>query len=185
MFVALAAATHAGDVPSPQPVVGEPLDGLNEVERLHFEAGRTLYGTPLLIEDGLGPLLNKSNCRSCHSNPDGGPGNIEVTHFGIQDKGEFTPLPGGTLLQLVAISSGCEETLPPQANFTTNRITPGMLGYGLVEAISAEDILANADPNDTDGDGISGRAHRASSSRGDSAGSRSSPTSSPSPATRR
>ena len=157
--LALAAATHAGDVPSPQPVVGEPLDGLNEVERLHFEAGRTLYGTPLLIEDGLGPLLNKSNCRSCHSNPDGGPGNIEVTHFGIQDKGEFTPLPGGTLLQLVAISSGCEETLPPEANFTTNRITPGMLGYGLVEAISAEDILANADPNDTDGDGISGRAH--------------------------
>ena len=154
-----AAATHADDVIVPQPVVGAPVDGLTETELLRFEAGRTLYGTPLLIEDGLGPVLNKSNCRSCHSNPDGGPGNIEVTHFGIQDKGEFTPLPGGTLLQLVAIGSGCEETLPPQANFTTNRITPGMLGYGLVEAIPGADIMANADPSDTDGDGISGRVN--------------------------
>ena len=104
--LALAAATHADDVPSPQPVVGEPIGGLTASELIRFEAGKTLYGTPLLIEDGLGPVLNKSNCRSCHSNPDGGPGNIEVTHFGIQDKGEFTPLPGGTLLQLVAIGSG-------------------------------------------------------------------------------
>lgn len=143
----------------PQPVVGDPIGGLTETELLRFDTGRALYGTPLFVEDGLGPVLNKSNCRSCHSNPDGGPGNIEVTHFGIVDKGEFTPLPGGTLLQLVAIGAGCEETLPPQANFTTNRITPGMLGYGLVEAIPAADILANEDPNDADGDGISGRAN--------------------------
>ncbi|MHC4246704.1 MAG: hypothetical protein ACYSUU_07880, partial [Planctomycetota bacterium] len=48
MFVALAAASHAGDVPQPQPIVGEPVDGLTEAELLRFEAGRVLYGTPLL-----------------------------------------------------------------------------------------------------------------------------------------
>ena len=152
-------AFSLGGPPAPQPPVGAPIDGLTGTELDRFSAGKTLYGTPLLIEDGLGPVLNKSNCRSCHSNPDGGPGNILVNHFGSVDKGEFTALPGGTLLQLVAISTGCEETLPPEANFTTNRVTPGMLGYGLVEAISDADILANEDPGDSNSDGISGRAH--------------------------
>lgn len=38
------------------------------------------------------------------------------------------------------------------------RIAPQMIGLGLVEAIPAADILANEDPEDRDGDGISGRA---------------------------
>ena len=37
------------------------------------------------------------------------------------------------------------------------RIAPQMIGLGLLEAIPAADILVNADPNDIDGDGISGR----------------------------
>ncbi|MFN3744456.1 MAG: di-heme oxidoredictase family protein [Hyphomicrobiaceae bacterium] len=39
------------------------------------------------------------------------------------------------------------------------RLTPQMIGLGLIEAIPAEDILARADPDDRDGDGISGRAN--------------------------
>ncbi|MFV0302999.1 MAG: di-heme oxidoredictase family protein [Paracoccus sp. (in: a-proteobacteria)] len=38
------------------------------------------------------------------------------------------------------------------------RIAPQMIGLGLVEAIPAADILANEDPQDADGDGVSGRA---------------------------
>ncbi len=37
------------------------------------------------------------------------------------------------------------------------RVAPQMIGLGLLEAIPAADILAGADPNDRDGDGISGR----------------------------
>ncbi len=37
------------------------------------------------------------------------------------------------------------------------RVANQMIGLGLLEAIPAEDILANADPDDLDGDGISGR----------------------------
>lgn len=37
------------------------------------------------------------------------------------------------------------------------RIAPQMIGLGLLEAVSAADILANADPDDANGDGISGR----------------------------
>lgn len=39
------------------------------------------------------------------------------------------------------------------------RIAPQMIGLGLLEAIPARDILARADPDDRDGDGISGRAN--------------------------
>jgi CxxC motif-containing protein (DUF1111 family) len=38
------------------------------------------------------------------------------------------------------------------------RVAPPMIGLGLVEAIHPGDILAGADPDDADGDGISGRA---------------------------
>ncbi len=38
------------------------------------------------------------------------------------------------------------------------RVAPQMIGLGLLEAIPAADILARADPDDADGDGISGRA---------------------------
>jgi CxxC motif-containing protein (DUF1111 family) len=39
------------------------------------------------------------------------------------------------------------------------RVAPQMIGLGLLEAMPAEDILALADPDDADGDGISGRAN--------------------------
>ncbi|MFQ5775543.1 MAG: di-heme oxidoredictase family protein [Kiloniellaceae bacterium] len=39
------------------------------------------------------------------------------------------------------------------------RIAPPVIGLGLVEAVPAEAIVARADPGDTDGDGISGRAN--------------------------
>ena len=38
------------------------------------------------------------------------------------------------------------------------RVTPQMIGLGLVEQIHPADILAHADPDDRDGDGISGKA---------------------------
>lgn len=40
------------------------------------------------------------------------------------------------------------------------RVAPPMIGLGLLEAIEESDILSWADPEDADGDGISGRANR-------------------------
>lgn len=39
------------------------------------------------------------------------------------------------------------------------RIAPQIVGQGLLEAISDADVIAGADPNDENGDGISGRVH--------------------------
>ncbi|MEL6522866.1 MAG: di-heme oxidoredictase family protein [Pseudomonadota bacterium] len=46
--------------------------------------------------------------------------------------------------------------LHPQAMISP-RIAQQMIGLGLLDAIPAQDILANVDPDDADGDGISGR----------------------------
>ncbi len=46
--------------------------------------------------------------------------------------------------------------LHPEAMLSP-RVAPPMIGLGLLEAIPAADILALADPEDADGDGISGR----------------------------
>ena len=40
------------------------------------------------------------------------------------------------------------------------RVAPPMIGAGLLEAVPDRDILARADPEDSDGDGISGRPNR-------------------------
>ena len=48
--------------------------------------------------------------------------------------------------------------LHPEAMLSP-RVAPQMIGLGLLEAIPAADILALADPEDADGDGISGRAN--------------------------
>lgn len=46
--------------------------------------------------------------------------------------------------------------LHPQAMFSP-RVAPQMIGLGLLEAIPAADIMALSDPDDANGDGISGR----------------------------
>ena len=50
--------------------------------------------------------------------------------------------------------------LLPDTVAVSPRIPPPVHGLGLLEAISEADILANADPDDEDGDGISGKANR-------------------------
>ena len=47
---------------------------------------------------------------------------------------------------------------PHEGLMISPRVAPQMIGLGLLEAIPAADIVAAADPQDRDGDGISGRA---------------------------
>jgi hypothetical protein len=85
-----------------------------------------------------------------------------VTHFGIVDeKGFFSMVPGEaqSLLQDFAVSEACKELLPDEATFTATRVTNSSMAFGMVEAIPDADIAALEDPEDADGDGISGRVH--------------------------
>ena len=42
----------------------------------------------------------------------------------------------------------------------SGRVAPAVFGLGLIEAITEKDLLKNADPEDLNNDGISGRAHK-------------------------
>lgn len=50
------------------------------------------------------------------------------------------------------------EFVGREPKFFSVRLTPQLVGLGLLEAIREDDVLALADPEDEDGDGISGRA---------------------------
>lgn len=147
--------------PGLQPRMSDPLAGLTASQLDRFLAGRNDYLHTFSVEEGLGPIFNKESCGNCHNNPIGGTGSQTVTRFGATDKkGKgFDPLAwaGGPLLQSQAIEIGCEEVVPGFATVTTFRVTNGMLGYGLVEAIPDAALLANelSPPAPF----ISGRAH--------------------------
>jgi CxxC motif-containing protein (DUF1111 family) len=69
-------------------------------------------------------------------------------------------LSDGTIVSLRKPTYGVTDLAqgPLHAGTTLSpRVTPPMIGLGLVEQIHPADILANADPDDRDGDGISGR----------------------------
>lgn len=145
---------------SPQPKMGAPLSGLSPLELQRFETGRTDFGSVLDVASGLGPIFNQISCANCHNNPVGGPGGTTVTRFGYDDgKGSFDPLSaiGGSLLQAGAIDPAVQEVIPPLANITAQRVTPSVLGAGLVEAIDDADLLANElNPPSAN---VSGKAH--------------------------
>jgi CxxC motif-containing protein (DUF1111 family) len=153
-------AVHAGGLQL-QPRAGDPIPDLTPAQLALFQVGRTLYSTPIPATQGMGPIFNKSNCQSCHSNPVGGWGNASVMHFGISDKGAFSTVPGEpqSLLQEFAVSEFCKEHVPATANFTAIRMTNSSMAFGMVEAVPDSAIAALEDADDLDGDGVSGRIH--------------------------
>ena len=157
-------ASFAFAVTPPQTKAGQPLPGLTANQAFQFQEGREYYSTPLTVAQGLGPAFNQPSCVSCHETPVGGWGATSVTHFGNLVGGNFNFLAalGGPVMQQQAISAGCREflPLPSVANHVRQRVTPSVLAFGLVEAIPDSAIIALEDPNDSNGDGISGRAHR-------------------------
>ncbi|RAZ82814.1 thiol oxidoreductase [Mesorhizobium hawassense] len=73
---------------------------------------------------------------------------------------EKVTLGDGTVVALRKPSYSVENLgygpLDPRTTLSP-RLTPPMIGLGLIEQIAPVDILARADPDDRDGDGISGR----------------------------
>lgn len=153
----------------PQPAAGEPLLGLTEEQLQRFERGKQVFERVFAPEDGLGPLFNAEGCVSCHSMPVSGGSSVvsEVHASKFIPPGGCDPLfqEGGPVIQQRATpllqAEGVEkEEIPPSATGQALRTTPAVFGFGLVDGIPEETILANEDPDDSDGDGISGRANR-------------------------
>jgi len=153
-----------------QTQLGDPFFDLTPEELTLFEQGLMEFSRIRTAETGLGPIFNAQSCASCHSDPIvGGVDNVRAiveTQIGREIDGVFDALAdlGGGLLQNRGIGElidGCPtgEFIPVEATFTSTRQTPPVFGDGLIEAIPDGVILALEDPDDIDGDGISGRAN--------------------------
>lgn len=170
VLTALVSCAPAQDPPAPE--MGEPLAGLTEAELARFEAGKTMFTRVWLAEEGLGPVYNENSCNACHSDPVPGGGGEEtdekITTYSPHGGCDLLAEEGGGNVRqqatALAASQGITEELGPEGS--RGYFTPPLLyGRGLMEAISDETLLALADPDDQDGDGISGRVGRDSAGR--------------------
>ena len=148
-----------------------PLKGLTGAQFSQFLAGRAVFARVFVENEGLGPIFNASACAECHEDPGvGGPGDEVETHFSNHNgtSCDLLEVHGGNVLQdsttaLLNAATGFRSEPPPDVAAGPfqigKRTTPDVLGFGLFDAIPDAAILARADPNDANGDGISGRAH--------------------------
>jgi CxxC motif-containing protein (DUF1111 family) len=151
-------------------VLGDPLPGLTSEQRAVFNAGVIEFNAVETAADGLGPVFNAHSCAECHAQPIVGGSSPDLvvareTRFARIFHGAFDPMTnwGGPVLQRQSIHEelpDCSvepEVVPAEATLVSLRATTPLFGAGLIEAIPKATILALADPNDRDGDGISGR----------------------------
>jgi CxxC motif-containing protein (DUF1111 family) len=162
-FVAACAAPRP-DVVEAEP--GEPLPGLSAEELSRFRTGKAVFERAFTPEEGLGPLFNQDRCSSCHDLPTSGGHGAEfvtrATRFDSIAGCDLLEDEGGDLLQRVPTPAAREagimaERIPKRANAVTEVRPPPVYGLGMIEAVPIADIEARADPDDRDGDGISGR----------------------------
>jgi CxxC motif-containing protein (DUF1111 family) len=133
-----------------------------------FRRGRATFDGDVALAAGLGPLFNGDACRACHFEPvigGAGPSDVNVVHHGIVNGGVFTAPAIGTMALLHSTTSGERPPIDPGANVFELRQTPPLFGLGMIDRIADDAILAAADPGDSDGDGITGRAHVLSDGR--------------------
>ena len=141
---------------------GGPRRALSAEERAEFERGRAVFDRDFPIAEGLGPTFNGDSCRACHFDPvigGAGPSDVDVIRHGSVVDGVFDLPSTGTTMGHRHGNGSLRPPFDDSANVIERRQTPSTFGIGLIDDIPDAVILANADPEDRDGDGISGRAH--------------------------
>src|SRR5437667_12553363 len=154
---------------------GDPLRGLSAAERARFDQGKGVFDSVFTPETGLGSLFNANACAECHEDPVAGGTGDEVERHATAFH-EVVPAGVRQCDELVAFCSAVyhkhvtpalhtalgidSEPVPPVATAVASRTIPDVFGFGLLDAVPDSEILAYADPNDRDHDGISGRPNR-------------------------
>ena len=169
------AACTASDAPVSAILPGEAIPALSDANRGRFLLGRALFERIATQDEGLGPLYNQDRCSSCHDRPTVGGASsasvrvLKATRF-MDGRCDRLEALGGDNIQLrvtelfAAHGFGAEE-IPLEATASGYVTAPSLFGLGLIEAIPDSVLLSIADPEDRDGDGISGRLPRMADQR--------------------
>ena len=160
---AIAALATALSTAQTRSALGTPLPGITPVEFEEFRLGLDDFLEVEASEEGLGPAFNGTSCAVCHNIPTiGGAGTMAELRAGRRNaSGEFETLDasGDTLFHMFSVPGhGCQPILPADTNVFARRVPIPLFGAGLVEAIPDETLRSLEDPNDRNGDGVSGRA---------------------------
>ena len=136
-----------------------PTAGLTRAQRAAFFRGDEEFNRVFSGAQGLGPIFVAHSCASCHPGDGDGHPVFNLTRFGRLDDSGFDPMltHGGPQIQHRAMPGYDPETVPNHATGVTQLTAPSVTGLGLLEAVDDATLLALADPDDVDGDGISGR----------------------------
>lgn len=145
------------EAPPENELLDGPMEGLSHAEQGQFLDGDIAFNDDVFFaENGLGPRFVATSCGSCHAGDGKGHPFTTLTRFGQTQPNVAPDLSiGGPQLQNRAIPGHQPEVIPngiPFMRFTP----PAVTGLGLLAALTDQQILSNADPNDLDGDGISG-----------------------------
>lgn len=158
MIIYLSCSKVLPGAPEDDQLLDGPVEGLTREQKKMFLKGDIAFNDEVFTkESGLGPIFVATSCGTCHAGDGKGHPFSTLTRFGQSDTlgNQFMHL-GGPQLQHRGISGFQPETIPAGATFS-NFTPPANTGLGFLEAVPDATLLALADENDTDGDGISGR----------------------------
>jgi CxxC motif-containing protein (DUF1111 family) len=145
--------------PADDSLLDGPVTGLSPEESIIFLRGDVAFNNEVFNrETGLGSLFVATSCGSCHAGDGKGHPFTTLTRFGQPDTlsgNQFLHM-GGPQLQHRSVPGFVPELIPAGATFS-KFTPPANTGLGFIDAIPDAAILALADPNDANGDGISGR----------------------------
>ena len=143
--------------PAGNEVLDGPVEGLSNAQTLQHLRGDAAFTDAIFTaETGLGPVFVANSCAGCHAGDGKGHPFTMLTRFGQSDHtGNHFLNQGGPQLQHRALPGFNPEEIPAGAPFT-KLVAPAISGLGFIDAVADADIIAMADPNDANGDGISG-----------------------------
>ena len=145
--------------------IGEIAPYASAEDQAAFDRGFELMLHRFEPDEGVGPTSNVVWCGACHEGPVIGGGAPRYRDFYLHgvlsDDGTFTLAPKGGVLASYGYGEAPLRPSPmPGSNVQAKRAGMPMFGSGAIAEIYEESILANEDPDDLDGDGISGRANQ-------------------------
>ncbi|HTU59095.1 MAG TPA: di-heme oxidoredictase family protein, partial [Polyangiales bacterium] len=166
---------HGPIAPDIFAALGEPLPSASAPQLEAFERGRALLAHRFTRAEGLGPAFNATFCGACHEKPvPGGAAGLyrnftlsgTITADGAFLPGESAGLADG-VIRLYFDGRGMPDSaaaalpprpaIPAQTELFAARNPLPFFGAGLLAELGEDEILKRADPDDTNGDGISGR----------------------------
>ena len=142
--------------------LGAALPSATPEQLAAFERGRELALRRFAPEDGLGPEFNLSFCAGCHEKPVFGGSASHYRDFLLvgDELAPDTVVPRGKngVQRQFSLESG-RAASDPLTNISATRNPIPFFGAGLLSEIAESEIVRHADPDDANGDGISGRVN--------------------------